>query len=319
MSQVFISNHSSPALNLAFEEHLLHACNSGSPPAPVLFIYRNSSAVVIGRNQNPWLEADLAFLENHDIPILRRISGGGTVYHDPGNTNFTVIAPRQSAERGDHTKLASKALVALGIAHEVTDRNDILMAGQKVSGSAYMYKGNLLLQHATMLVHSDLQALHCCLSSTTTSTCAIQAESIPNVTELSVKTHAVRSRRARAANLPEGTVRLQEAFEQELIRAFSEWAGPAQVTILDHGRLAIPLVTELMKKNAERDWLFGRTPTFSCRITISEPSGTSTWELNSRHGCINNLTCALPENPTPPAIDAVHNALAYCFPGLIHA
>ncbi|EME83954.1 uncharacterized protein MYCFIDRAFT_210740 [Pseudocercospora fijiensis CIRAD86] len=189
--QTYISTSRDPYLNLSIEHHLLQ---KSPPDSAVLFLYVNRPSVIIGRNQNPWLEVNLALLHagRQALPteppgigavdLVRRRSGGGTVFHDEGNVNWTVICPSSSFTRDKHAEMVVRALRSRGIDRaRVNARHDIVMdQGQrgpdtdpndthstpyeatdfdtprplKVSGSAYKLTGKRALHHGTCLLNS---------------------------------------------------------------------------------------------------------------------------------------------------------------------
>jgi len=128
----------SPAFNLAVEEMLLESADED-----IFMLWRNSASVIIGKNQNAFAEVNTDFTSSHGIEVIRRLTGGGAVFHDPGNVNFTFIteAPRESEI--DFARFAGpviEALGELGIKAGLGGRNDILAEGYKISGNAC--KGN---------------------------------------------------------------------------------------------------------------------------------------------------------------------------------
>ena len=133
----------------------------------VLLLYRNSSCVIIGRNQNPWIEANMNTVYNKSInnsnelqiPLIRRKSGGGTVYHDLGNTNYCVMMPRSEFKRSTSVTMVSQALEQLDIPASVNSRYDIVIGDKKISGSAYKIANNKSYHHGTMLIDTDLKVL----------------------------------------------------------------------------------------------------------------------------------------------------------------
>ena len=141
--------------NLAMEEWLLdHA-----PQLPVLFFDVNDPCVVIGKNQNPWCECRLSLMKQEAIPLARRISGGGAVYHDPGNLNVGVIVPRTEYCEEKQYELILKTLRSFGIYGERLGKNSLAVEGKKFSGQAFCYRRDRVLHHGTLLVNADLQRL----------------------------------------------------------------------------------------------------------------------------------------------------------------
>ncbi|NQT59418.1 MAG: lipoate--protein ligase [Bacteroidetes bacterium] len=153
---VHISTSLDPQLNLALEESLFRNMQPGSR---ILLLYRNNPSVIIGRNQNPWLECSLKHMKKDKVQFFRRFSGGGTVYHDPGNINYSYMTPRQEFNRSTATGLIAKSLQLLGIQAEISPRNDILVHSKKISGSAYRITGDKAYHHGTLLVNADLDKL----------------------------------------------------------------------------------------------------------------------------------------------------------------
>ncbi|CAH7671243.1 hypothetical protein BY996DRAFT_4575020, partial [Phakopsora pachyrhizi] len=127
---------------------------------PLLFIYRNSPSVIIGRNQNPWQEARLEELHSRNISLVRRRSGGGTVYHDEGNVNYSIMTSRESFDRKVNGNIVADSVRGMGIKNVIlTDRHDVCVNGRKVSGSAFRIVTKRAYHHGTMLVESDLGQL----------------------------------------------------------------------------------------------------------------------------------------------------------------
>ncbi|KAJ7571801.1 hypothetical protein C8J56DRAFT_145925 [Mycena floridula] len=151
---IYISESTNPYFNLSAEDWLFRHKN---PEEPLLLLYRDSPCVVIGRNQNPWKEVNLQALG--EIPFIRRRSGGGTVYHDLGNTNFSIHLPRKSFDRHATARLILRAVRSMGIDARVNDRNDICIGDEKVSGSAYKIVNKRAYHHGTMLISTDLSTL----------------------------------------------------------------------------------------------------------------------------------------------------------------
>lgn len=150
-----VKNHSiKPQYNLALEEHLcFRAMRDGSR---FFMLWRNEPSIIVGRFQNTLEEIDAAFVEERGIHVVRRNSGGGAVYHDLGNVNYSFVAPDDFAL---FTGPIIHALAAMGVEVELSGRNDITVAGKKVSGGAQYRRGGVTLHHGTLLYDSDLDVL----------------------------------------------------------------------------------------------------------------------------------------------------------------
>lgn len=142
-----------PAYNLAFEEYVLTNRRSGD----YLILWQNDNTVVVGQNQNAAAEIDRAFVEEHGIHVVRRTTGGGAVYHDMGNLNYSFITDEKGSELRleRFTAPVVDALQALGLDAEASGRNDILVEGRKVSGTAQRVLKQRILHHGTLLFDSD--------------------------------------------------------------------------------------------------------------------------------------------------------------------
>jgi lipoate-protein ligase A len=151
----YFETHShDPFYNLAFEEVVLRGRKEGN----YLILWQNDRTVVVGQNQNTEAEINRSFVEAHDIRVVRRSTGGGAVYHDLGNLNYSFITDAGEAERLSmevFTRPVVEALKGLGLEAEATGRNDILVNGSKVSGTAQRLSGGRILHHGTLLFDSD--------------------------------------------------------------------------------------------------------------------------------------------------------------------
>lgn len=144
-----------PYENQALEKHLLEQVG---PEQIILYLWQNHRTVVIGKNQNPWRECKVAELEADGGSLARRISGGGAVYHDLGNLNFTFLCQAAQYDVGRNLQVIVAALARLGIRSEITGRNDVTVEGRKISGNAF-YEGRSCFHHGTLLIGVELERM----------------------------------------------------------------------------------------------------------------------------------------------------------------
>jgi lipoate-protein ligase A len=172
------SPFSRPSFNLALEEYLLGKNWKGSS---LLLFYENDSSVVMGKNQNFFSEVNIARFIESETPVFRRVSGGGTVYHGPGNLNFAFIRDHED-RLVSNFKAFNKPIVEtlnrLGAPAKMNERNDILCEGFKVSGNAQFTNRKRMISHGTLLLNSDLKALNGMLQP---NPYEIESRSIPSV------------------------------------------------------------------------------------------------------------------------------------------
>lgn len=154
-----------PAFNLALEEHVFENLPKNGE---YFMLWRNRSAVIVGRNQNAYAEISADFIREQGITVVRRLSGGGAVYHDLGNLNFTFVVDAENTEKTENAeeldfKLFCEPVAAvlrsLGVDARTSGRNDITIAGKKFSGNAQYIKKGRVMHHGTIMFDSDLDAV----------------------------------------------------------------------------------------------------------------------------------------------------------------
>ncbi|QOD12934.1 lipoate--protein ligase [Psychrobacter sp. 28M-43] len=239
-----------PWFNLATEDWIFNTLN---PDSHTLFLWRNSETVVIGRSQNPWVECKTDKMEADDVFLARRQSGGGAVFHDLGNTNFTFLSPSDAYDQEANFIVIINALKKLGIDATLSGRNDMQVGDRKISGSAFRHAADRSFHHGTLLVNANMQKLGDYL----------------NPHPLKLKAKGIKSVRARVANLVDFNETINhEILSDAIIEAFCEYHGEtAQVEQLDEASLAKqPTLNAYYQQMADWDWRFGKTPEFTHHI-----------------------------------------------------
>lgn len=180
------NSNTDPYYNMAFDEYCLESLPIDEP---VFYLWQNRPAVIVGFNQEVNTEVNLDYLKANDIALVRRVTGGGAVYHDLGNLNYTIVGRSEDLERDypEYASLMMKALQALGVPATLSGRNDILVGERKVSGFAKRVCKNRLMVHGTLMYDVDLEVLTNVLN--------------PSATKLQSK--GIASVRSRVANLSE--------------------------------------------------------------------------------------------------------------------
>lgn len=139
--------------NLAVEEYLLDLCSTNGTTA--FYLWQNEASIIIGRNQCIEEECNIEYANTHHVKIARRITGGGAVYHDEGNLNFSIITPKEEYNISKSTNMILDALSLLGVKAVKSEKNDILLDGKKISGNAYYSNDDIGLHHGTLLLKVD--------------------------------------------------------------------------------------------------------------------------------------------------------------------
>lgn len=231
-----------PYVNLAAEEHLTMNAKEGEV---TLFLWQNAHTVVIGKNQNPWRECDVEAIKRDGIYLARRISGGGAVYHDMGNLNFTFIAGDDLFDIERQTDVILLACRLLGINASKTGRNDLTVGGKKFSGHAYFSSGGCNYHHGTIMMDVVSEDLSKYL----------------NVSEAKLKSKGVASVRSRVTNLREHVGEpLRTADTKELIAAMQD--AMVRAASREYGTEAaweeLPKTPQkLLDKYASEEWRLG--------------------------------------------------------------
>lgn len=248
---VYLSLSRDSVMNLAFEEYLLSVIGPGQT---ILFLYENDPAVIVGRFQNPWKECRTGLARRTGTPVIRRISGGGTVIHGPGNLNYSVISGRQAPEKDLNLSCIIRALSSIDLLVQGNDRYDLLIrlpddpeSGLfKISGSAFRQTSGVSMHHGTLLVDADLSGLRDLLHTPTRN----------------LQVRGVASKPSPVANLSDIATGLSVS---EVSQALSlEWGakgGPEPVDPAEYTDMEV--FKDAVERLVSESWVWGKTPPFT--------------------------------------------------------
>lgn len=256
--RVIISKSFNPYFNLSLEEYLLNNIDENEI---ILYLWRNENTVVIGRNQNPWKECNLEKVSEINGKVARRLSGGGAVYHDLGNLNFTFLTEEKNEDLNKQLEVIIESLKNIGIESSFSGRNDILVDGKKISGNAFYWDNDKYYHHGTLLYEVNIEKLTGIL---TPSTHKLTSKGIDSV-------------KSRVANLKEYKKDLTiEELMESLIEAFKfKYGDISSIQYLHERDLSI---NHLMLKYSSSDWIYGDSPDFE--VSMDKATGEGKVEIN---------------------------------------
>ena len=289
---VYLSETTNAYANMATDEWFLKYVKDGDL---ILHFYQNENAVIIGKGQNPWVECDLEKMDRDGVQLARRLSGGGAVYHDLGNLNFSYICGKDRFDKEELLGIVVKALNEFGIPVELSGRNDLLCNGRKFSGNALAdYKGAKLF-HGTLLISGNLEKLSSYL---TVDPKKIHAKGIASV-------------RSRVCNLTEFSPELTiKDVQKKIVKTFSEWGGYyGEFAFSERERLE---VEELTRRHTDPAWRLGQTPKFDFEFRERLPWGSLQLCILAEKGKIASVK-AFSDAMDPTLCLAVEETLAGVF------
>lgn len=269
--QVFRTDSVDPHRNLAVEQALLETVGKD---ACILYLWQNRHTVVIGRNQNAWRECRTGHLEADGGALARRLSGGGAVFHDLGNLNFTFLVQKHHYHLDRQLGVIVEACRLLGIPAERSGRNDVLTGGRKFSGNAFYEHQGRCYHHGTLMVDVDMSAMSRYLN--------------PSRAKLEAK--GVASVRSRVVNLrelkPDLTV---EEVSARMEEAFQAVYG-LRAELLESSALDSAYVDALTERNRSWDWLYGRDIPCTLQCGTRFPWGEVELRLEVDSGMVRSAT-----------------------------
>lgn len=258
-----------PAFNLALEEHLFTSLPTGHPG--LFLLWQNAPSVIVGRHQCTVEEVDSQFIQQEKLPVIRRMTGGGAVYHDTGNLNFSFIshAPYSGPFRPDFSRYLfpiCRALQDIGVAAVISGRNDVEVCGRKVSGSGQRFWQGKILHHGTLLVQADFSRMARALTP--------DAEKI--------RSRGVASVRARVGNLAD---MWQAGTDMDVLRAsLLHHCADGQTSLHPEDIVA----ARELARNKYQQWIwnYGASPPFDECRRQRFPWGSLSFHFSVRQGRI---------------------------------
>lgn len=281
-----------PWWNLAVEEYLLDRVEPGQC---ILYLWQNENTIVIGRNQNPWKECRTELFESEGGKLARRLSGGGAVFHDTGNLNFTFIASREVYDLEKQVRVILDAVNSLGIQAEMSGRNDLTADGRKFSGNAFCFRKAGAYHHGTVLVSADFGKLSKYLQ----------------VSKEKMVSKGIQSVQSRVVNLSEFQPELTiDTMADALITSFRsayECSAPLETAIKD-GKAGRAVLEELYCKYSSWAWRYGEAPQFDVDMETRFPWGGVEVGFKLENGAVREASVYS---------DAIEEAYITTLPGIL--
>ena len=269
---IYRNKSTDPYFNLAAEQYLLD-----TKQGDIFMLWRNERAVIIGKNQNAYSELDLDFVEKENIKVVRRLTGGGAVFHDIGNINFSFIVSGEENATLDFVRFTNpiiEAISELGVNNIcLSGRNDILIDGKKISGNAQSCYNNKTLHHGTLLYSSDLSMLSGALK----------------VDEEKIKSKGIKSVRNRVSNIKDYLS--QDMDTKEFMDYLERYiSNKNNCEVVDFTDEDIKNIQELAdQKYSTWEWNFGKSKEFSTLKRKRYPFGSVGVNLTLENGIIKQL------------------------------
>lgn len=265
----FETNSTNPYYNLAFEEYIQRNYNDDS----CLILWQNDNTIVYGLHQNPLEEINFDVAKDLRINTVRRGTGGGTVYHDLGNLNFSYITDWNDGINSNYHEFLQPVITAfaeLGLTIEVQGRNDLVLKGKKISGSAQCLIKNRILHHGTLLIDSNLDIL----------------QSVLNVSQDKISSKGIKSVKSRVTNIQEH-IDYKLHIDEVKTLLIKHWFANQpfeQITLTPNDIHKIQCLEQ--EKYRTWEWLYGRSPKFDFKNKKRFSGGTIEVNLDVKDGII---------------------------------
>lgn len=270
--KLITTENTRPAYNLAAEEYILK-----NKRGDIFFLWRNAPAIIIGKNQNAYSEINIEYVKKNNIEVIRRLTGGGAVFHDLGNINFSFFTDSKEGEDVSFERFTAPIvdfLRSLGLNAAFAGRNDIQLDGMKISGNAQTRLGGRFLHHGTLLFGASMADMSAAL----------------NVHPLKISSKGIKSVSARVTNISE---HLQEkmdvtAFMALLLEYISRTQSDAERYILTPADLA-GIDSIAAQRYCRWDWNFGENPDYSFNNTAKYAGGLIEVSMNITEEVIDDI------------------------------
>jgi lipoate-protein ligase A len=278
VTMLFVDNQNlhDPALNLALEEYLIRNI---APLEELLLFYINEPSIIIGRHQNTFAEINVEYVREQGLDVVRRLSGGGAVYHDLGNLNFSFIAPNLGGSFANFQKFTApviQVLRDLGVQAELSGRNDILAEGRKISGNAQYVSGARMVSHGTLLYNSDLEAIGKAL----------------RVKASKIESKGIKSVRSRVANITEFLSEPVDilSFRRQILSGVFAQQTAADIPEYQLTPADWEAVRQLARERYQSwDWNYGSSPAFNLRRSVRYAGGEIEVYLVVQKGMLHSI------------------------------
>lgn len=267
---LIISSSQNPYINLATEEFLLKRSNED-----YIFLYINQPCIVVGKHQIAQKEINSKYAFDNNILIARRISGGGAVYHDPGNLNISFIKSISLPEDVSYKKIAQPIfdfLESIGITFLSSEKNDLLFEGRKISGSAMHIFKNRILAHCTLLVSSNLTNLSNALKG--------------NPERYTDK--SIGSRRAKVINLSAIDKKIEIDHLESSFAKFLFKKSICTASLIIPETICEVIHESAVNKYSTNDWIYGYSPRYTYTSVLTDKTKSETFSLEVEKGIIVN-------------------------------
>lgn len=267
MNKIIISGENNPYYNIALEKELFE--NVGRDER-ILYLWQNEKTVVVGRNQNPFMECNVEKIISDGGYIARRVSGGGAVYHDLGNLNFTFISSVQDSDIAKQIEVIKAAVLKFGIISEASGRNDILTNGKKFSGHAFYEEDGKSFHHGTLMLDVDTDYL---VSILKPSSLKLNSKGIASVKQRVINLKDI-NKDITVSNMCEA---LKESFEQ----TYGKAGSIKRYTLEVHK-------PKYYDDFRSEQWIFGESPEYDLIKEEKLAQGNFQFCLNVRDGIISS-------------------------------